>query len=299
MTVSPEQHHNYPNQTLSFSVAFSDLFLLRSESDYGLSSTLRCTRYSPSTQTAACLPFSHHSWGSARTAAPSNHCLIDLLEQHWPRCFHLYAWLLPQAELPPDSPPNLPHTQLFPRFSSVFIPSRRPTGSQPLLPKHSSLSARGTVKVHLGTFMSGVLRVNVSWHKVCVRVVCARACAHAYMCVPARQGPSTITASDRYVRLEVGCAAVTRRLPGSRSAVSLSRGRRGHSCTRQALFHHMRRWASDSVTQALRHNRSVSDVDSAALCPQIKSEMYLPEQLHCCNLMFFSFCFLQRDEWLL
>lgn len=91
--------------------------------------------------------------------------------------------------------------------------------------------------------------------------VYVRACV--CVCAPARQGPSTLTASDRYGRLEVGCAAVTRRVPGSRSAVSLSRGRRGHSCTRQALFHHMRRGASDGVTLAPRHSLPVSDVDSA------------------------------------
>lgn len=183
----------------------------------------------------------------------------------------------------------------FPLFPSVFIPSRRPTGSQPLFLTCSSLSARGIVKVHLGTSVSGVLRVNPVTYRgmqacvcfclcVCVR---ARVFAHANMCVPARQGPSTLTVFDRYGRLEVGCAAVTRPLPGSRSAVSLSRGRRGHSCSRQALFHHMRRRASDSVTLALRHNRLVLDVDSTAFCRQIKSEVYLQEQLDCCNLMFF------------
>ena len=53
------------------------------------------------THTAVCGTYSCHSWGTARTAAPSNHCLIDLLEQRWPLCFHLYAWRFPEAVHPP------------------------------------------------------------------------------------------------------------------------------------------------------------------------------------------------------
>ncbi len=48
---------------------------------------LPCTHTHTHTHTELCGTYSGHSWGTARTAAPSNHCLIDLLEQRWPRAF--------------------------------------------------------------------------------------------------------------------------------------------------------------------------------------------------------------------
>lgn len=150
--------------------------------------------------------------------------------------------------LPHHYPPNLPHTQIsLSSLHSILRAHRQPAAVS---------EAQLIISTRHHESSPGDLRV---WHSPCRGMqcvcfcmyvcVCMRACAQAYMCVPARLAPSTLTASDRYGRLEVGCAAVTRRLPGSRSAVSLSRGRRGHSCPRQALFHHMRR--RDSVALAL------------------------------------------------
>lgn len=87
--------------------------------------------------------YSCHSWGTARTAAPSNHCLIDLLEQRWPLCFHLYAWRFPEAVHPQiflTSLPSsfLPFTPLCP-YSVNLTLNYPTTGSRSVL-KWTSLS---------------------------------------------------------------------------------------------------------------------------------------------------------------
>lgn len=101
------------------------------------------------THTAVCGPYSCHSWGTARTAAPSNHCLIDLLEQRWPLCFHLYAWRFLEAVYPPQFsalPFNL-HSFRSPPSSPTL--NYRTTGSQ--CSKMDFIIRISAIKVHLWT----------------------------------------------------------------------------------------------------------------------------------------------------
>lgn len=105
------------------------------------------------TQLAACGTYSCHSWGTARTAAPSNHCLIDLLEQRCPLCFHLYSWRSLKAVHPPIFPTSFPSS--FLPLTPLYPCPLHPTLNSPTTGSQCSemdliirISASG---VHLGT----------------------------------------------------------------------------------------------------------------------------------------------------